>query len=464
MSSIESESLEGPRAGLPPLTARRPRHETGARALDSSVRDRALAALGIAVLLAAALIGVVVAADGSVGLVPSGREDFAGWLAGPLAPLGDLVPPMSDLGLIVLFGIMGAAYLVVLAFGGAVPLRLAIGAVAAAHLIFLLAPPILSTDVFGYLAFARLGVEHGLDPYANAVDAIPRDPINTYLSPVWPIHLSTPYGPPFVSFTYLLVPLGIPAGLWALKAATAIAAFAAVALVAACARRLGRPAAPAALFVGLNPLWLAWTVGGAHNDLLMVGPLALGVYLLAGARRAGLAGAALAGAVAVKATAGLVLVFALVGGREGLRTFAGAAAGGLALTAATFAVFGTDLLRYPSNLAEQGNHLSRHNVPENVANLFGVALTPQLQTVVAAVFALAVVALLVRVGRGADWITGAGWGMVAFLLTTTSLHTWYVAGLLPLAALSTSRALRVSTLAVSLLLIVVQLMPALSTG
>ena len=34
------------------------------------------------------------------------------------------------------------------------------------HVVFLLAPPLLSQDVFSYIAYARLGVEHGLNPYA----------------------------------------------------------------------------------------------------------------------------------------------------------------------------------------------------------------------------------------------------------------------------------------------------------
>jgi hypothetical protein len=40
-----------------------------------------------------------------------------------------------------------------------------------------------------------------------------------------------------------------------------------------------------------------------------------------------------------------------------------------------------------------------------------------------------------------DWITGAGWATVALLITTGLLLPWYVAWLLPLAALSNDRRL-----------------------
>ena len=50
--------------------------------------------------------------------------------------------------------------------------------------------------------------------------------------------------------------------------------------------------------------------------------------------------------------------------------------------------------------------------------------------------------LLRRVWRGElDWIDGAAWAMVATLATASSLLPWYVAWLLPLAALGTDRRL-----------------------
>jgi hypothetical protein len=40
-----------------------------------------------------------------------------------------------------------------------------------------------------------------------------------------------------------------------------------------------------------------------------------------------------------------------------------------------------------------------------------------------------------------DWIDGAGWMVVALLITASSLLPWYVAWLMPLAALAADRRL-----------------------
>ena len=50
--------------------------------------------------------------------------------------------------------------------------------------------------------------------------------------------------------------------------------------------------------------------------------------------------------------------------------------------------------------------------------------------------------LVRRVWRGEmDWIDGAGWTAVALLITASSMLPWYVAWLMPLAALCTDRRL-----------------------
>ena len=49
-------------------------------------------------------------------------------------------------------------YLVVLACARAVSARWAIAGIVAVHVVFLLAPPLLSGDVFAYLQYARTGI------------------------------------------------------------------------------------------------------------------------------------------------------------------------------------------------------------------------------------------------------------------------------------------------------------------
>ena len=419
-------------------------------------REAALAVM-LAVAVAAGLLFALSAADESVFLVPSGHEEFPGWLAGPLAPFGIALSQTAEIALLVVIGLVWG---VVVASRVSVP-RAVIAAIVALHAVMLLAPPLLSTDVFGYIAFGRLDAVHGFSAYGDAVDAIPSDPVNAYLSPVWPTELSSPYGPLFLLPTYVLAPLGLPASLWGLKALTAAAALGCVTLVAGCARRLELDPVRAAAFVGLNPLWLAWIVGGAHNDLPMV-LLAMAGVLVFLAGREHLSGAMLAGAIAVKATAGLIALFLLAGARRRGPLLTGGVLAGAALVLVFLAVFGTDVYLYVPALLEQGEHVSRHNVPRELVELVDpeAVVTPGMKVAASLTFFAVVAALLVAVWRGADWITSAGWATIAFLLTTTSLHTWYVAALLPLAAISRSRALRVSTGVMTVLLAVIQLTPA----
>ena len=50
-----------------------------------------------------------------------------------------------------------------------------------------------------------------------------------------------------------------------------------------------RPPLPAAMFFGLNPILLAYAVGGGHNDILMLAAALGGVYLLLAGRESGMA-------------------------------------------------------------------------------------------------------------------------------------------------------------------------------
>ena len=68
--------------------------------------------------------------------------------------------------------------------------------------------------------------------------------------------------------------------------------------------------------------------------------------------------------------------------------------------------------------------------------------------------------MLVRAWRGRDWITAAGWSLLALIASIASLAPWYLVWALPLAAVSRSRALRAATLVATTYLIAVHL-PAL---
>src|SRR6185436_6290716 len=72
--------------------------------------------------------------------------------------------------------------------------RLAIAAIVAAHVVFLLAPPLFSADVFAYVDYARLAVVHGLDPYVHGAADAPLDPVVPFVR--WR-DVASPYGPLF---------------------------------------------------------------------------------------------------------------------------------------------------------------------------------------------------------------------------------------------------------------------------
>src|SRR5262249_49447480 len=160
-----------------------------------------------------------------------------------------------------------ASYLLVMLAARALPVRALAAAIVAANVALLLGPPLISQDVFGYLAFARLGALHGLDPYTHLPAQAVTDPVFPFLG--WPFQHS-PYGPSFALASYATVPLGLAGGLWAFKAVAVASSLGAVALIARAAARLGRSPRWAMAFVGLNPVLLVLAVGGAHNDTLII--------------------------------------------------------------------------------------------------------------------------------------------------------------------------------------------------
>ncbi|MDQ3319479.1 MAG: hypothetical protein M3515_04435, partial [Actinomycetota bacterium] len=108
---------------------------------------------GAAGLMLASLIVAAGAAAYPTRLVPSARFMFPDWLSGPFAGLGT---QMHLLAFAVALTVMIVLYVVTLTHARDVPVRWVIGTVAGLHAVFLLAPPLLSTDIFGYLAHARL--------------------------------------------------------------------------------------------------------------------------------------------------------------------------------------------------------------------------------------------------------------------------------------------------------------------
>ena len=392
------------------------------------------------------------AAPGS-NLVLATSGGSPGWLLGPLrfAGVSGADGPLAGPLFYAALWVALLLYVVVLCAARSLGARLALGAVAAVHLLFLLAPPLLSHDVFSYIAYARLGVANHLNPYTHAPADIPNDPGFTHAGSIYAV---SAYGPVFTLLTYPLSPLGVPAAFWILKVVAALSSLGVVALVWRIALRLGRDPLLPALIVGLNPLVLVHVVGGAHNEALTLLLTMAGVLLWVSAREpAGVAVATLA--TGIKASAGLAVPFLVV--RDLRRTIGAAVAVVVALALLGLLAFGTHALDAFSLIGDNQGRTSRFSFPYKTAQLLG-ALLPggrlDYRDGVRVAFALAFAAvflwLLWRTWRRMiDPLDAIGWATFAVLIATAWLVPWYILWLLPFAALSSDGRLRVATMALS---------------
>jgi hypothetical protein len=362
-------------------------------------------------------------------------------MAGPFGPLGQ---SLSSRDFWVVFLVMCAAYVVVVLCSATIRARWAIGAVVALHVLFWLSPPLLSRDVFNYIEYGRIFWVHGLDPYTHGAGAVVSDAAYPYIC----CHRSPDvYGPGFTLLTAALSPLGVPVAFWALKTLTAAAALGGVGLVWRAARLLDRPPLPAALLVGCNPVVLAFAVGGAHNDSLMMFIVLAGVSVWLAGRESG--GVVLAvGSMAVKISGAVIAPFMIVGSSRKIRSLGTAVLTGAALVLLLVAAFGVDAVSgLLGAIEDQQDASSLGAFPHELGLVLGLGPHPHgLKTALVIGFAALVAWLLLRVWRGADWVSCAGWATLGLLMTTSWLFPWYIVWLLPLAALGEGRALRLAAL------------------
>jgi hypothetical protein len=498
-------------AESPPVKRRFLRGRTSS--LTRSGEREWLGAVCLAVIVLCSLLVVVVAANRpSILSATSHANYFPHWMTGPL---GGLLPGLtrSSVKLKYLFSAaivaMYLSYALGLAYVPRLRSRWAIATVLAVHLIFFLAPPLALTDIFNYVNYGRMEAVHNLNPYTTIPILEPHSDPSYDLSN-WH-QLLSPYGPLFTIFTFVVVPLGVAASFWVLKGCLALASLATIWLVWKCAKLLGRDPVKAIVLVGLNPIVLVWGLGGDHNDFLMVFLVVLGFYLLLRARRrdhealgedgvdpvdgpfapappptlpASLAaaravvaevplrarlrewllplswpeiaaGAAFVAAVAVKAS-GAVLIPVLLAAllrmpRRLAQVLLGMVVTSAAIAVASLIAFG---LHFP-DLSTQSKLVTSVSVP----NLIGLALgqggeTDWLHTLLSAALIVAVALCCVQAWRRRSAITASGWASVALLVTLSWVLPWYVLWVLPMAALSSSRRLRVTALVLGAYLII----------
>ena len=333
----------------------------------------------------------------------------------------------------------------------------------------LLAPPLGSRDIYSYACQGWVFAAGG-DPYGPGV-AAQGCPWVESVALLWR-DTPAPYGPVFMLLAGAAAVVG--GSLAGTLAVLRLIALAGVVLTAVCLpglARLGGVCPRRAFWLVLAcPLVGVHLVSGAHNDAVMVGLVAAGLLLAlrSGGRWWALAagGALLGMAVAVKATAVVVLPFAMLAGivggyrlarmlRGALIVLAAAAAAVLAAAALANLGFGwvgalstSDDLRQwtspPTAVGFVANYLGRPFDPEFEAVGWTRALAVLLLAVFLVVLWFRTIAVLSRPAASGDAAasrTGAAvvlWGaalaMTATVVASPVVYPWYLVWALVLLA------------------------------
>ena len=423
-----------------------------ARAGHSAKALGALSVLAAVVLLAGTLEIVI---DGSLAhspLIPKSPH-IATWLSGIGERLGFRVFLIALLALTVAYGVLAWQL-------ARVPARWVIALVAALNVIVFAGPVLISTDVFSYIAYARMGVLHGINPYLHGPFAIHSDPIYKYVGFDW-THVATAYGPIYTLLSYPLAWLGISGALWAMKLWALAASTVTLALTWRCALRRGLDSKLALFLVGANPLYVIYALGGAHNDLIMLAFMMAAVTLTLSEREASAAGAIIAGAF-IKATVAALLPFMVVSRRR-LAPIIGTVVAIVVCALAGYLAFGIHGVDLVAALNRDAAFVSTDSFATELAHLFGKpGVFPIDHDLLKAALVIIGLHLLWRTWRGYDWVAAAGWTLLAIAVTSTWLLAWYVLWPLPLAVVSKDRRLLWATLTVQALFVIHQTAPLLA--
>ena len=367
--------------------------------------------------IALVLVCVPLATPGSA-MVPGstglGSEDWATGIFGD----GLVTRPGFYLALLY---VAIALWIVVLSFARDLGLRWVGWVTGILIVLFVLAPPLLSLDVYSYISYARLGADHGLNPYEFAPSALPlpddaASRVADYRDAV------SVYGPVFTLASYPLGLVSVPVALWSLKAIAGMSIAVLAALVARTARVRGVDPVPAVAFVALNPLVLVHLVGGAHNDALMVAIATAAVAAVISARPA-IGGAGFVVAATVKISGLLYAPFALLGSRERggrLRFIVGGATVLVLIGVVSLLLFGSHVTEALSVAGGNQQTISRWSVPGALSRASGIDVDV-FRVILGALAIAGIVWLLVATARGLDWVRGAGgprWR------SSSRPHTW----------------------------------------
>lgn len=322
--------------------------------------------------------------------------------------------------------------------------------------LFFLAPPLLSQDVFSYIAYSRLGVVHSLNPYAYRPFDIPADPVFGFAGSKDAVDV---YGPYFTLGSYPLAWVSVPAAFWILKAIAALSVVGILLIVRSLAEQLSALPARAIALVGLSPAVLVHVVAGGHNEALTMLIVFAGIAITLrgrGAEREPLGGFVATLAIGVKASAAVPLVFMLAAARRKLAMFGAMVAAALLTVVTAFVGFGSDALGGLNLISSNQDRSSRWSLPhktvDGLQTLFGEVDRAAATDVVRLLFVLALGLLVVYLiwrsyKRPETWLANAGWATLGVLLASAWLVPWYLLWLLPFAALSKDSRLQLASIA-----------------
>jgi Glycosyltransferase family 87 len=320
----------------------------------------------------------------------------------------------------------------------------------------LAAPPLFSNDGWSYVATGYLA-GHGWSPY-DVTPSILSSTLRSGVDPVWR-STTSPYGPlPLMwggAFSRLT------ADPWLLLVANRLLAFVGLALLALAvpvlARRAGVDPARASAVALASPLVVAHGIGGLHNDLLLVGLMAVALALTR--RQVWWWGAMATGAAAAVKLPGMgigvgVVLLSLVPGavvavrlRRAVQVFLTAAATLLGLSAASGLGLGWthgldrsthELARLaPTAVMGHWMHLRLQALGPHGVRLIQ-ELRPERTLEHAGLVALAAIALWILLRRpvpdDSAAICGGALVLLAATLLIPTLHYWYFLWALPLLA------------------------------
>jgi len=194
---------------------------------------------------------------------------------------------VAQVAFVLVAGLLFSGYLLVLErlrSGGPLELRGLLLWTALFGLPLLITPYMLSSDVYSYILYGRLSALHGLNPAVSPPDAVQGDPFLAFL-PHW---TGTPsvYGPLWNIYAAALALLAHTLGdaPWVALLVFKLAALATHLASAALIWKIAAGWRPelrawAAALYAWNPLALIETAGSAHNDVLMVALVLLGLWL-----------------------------------------------------------------------------------------------------------------------------------------------------------------------------------------